>query len=403
MKKIILHIDMDAFFASVEQKTFPFLRNKPIGVCGNPRGRSVIASASYEAKRLGVKSGMMQKESKRLCPEIIFVPINPAKYEDTACRIIAIFKEFTDLVEVFSIDEAFLDVTNTSHLFGGPERIGKLIKENIYKEFGLTCSVGIAPNKLLAKFASGKNKPDGLLRIKEEEIPKILEDLPVQELCGIGPKITERLVKLGIKTCGELGRTPTNILVANFGIIGNKLKNMGLGIDDSFVSAYWYDPFAKSIGHSLTLDYDTDDLNLIKKYLLALSEQVGRRLRRDNYQGRTITIVLRYADFTTFSKQKSLRVHLDDGYRIYQVGYKLFIRLYRPSQKIRLLGIRVSNLVKGIDQLPFNYCSLTPALDILNDRYGEWTIGRGTAMNLKTGPRVISPSWPRFAQPMRRI
>ncbi len=259
----ILHIDMDAFFASVEQRTFPFLRNKPIAVCGSPAGRSVVASASYEAKARGVKSGMNLSAAKKCCPDLLLVQCNPAKYNDTAERIISILIQFTDLVEVFSIDEAFLDVTYTLHLFGSSEAIARQIKEAIYQELGLTCSIGIAPNKLLAKYASDHCKPNGLLRINSADIPKLLEHLPVTKLCGIGERLALRLRQLGITTCGDLAKCPTAILVQHFGQNGIKLKNMGLGYDPSPVRsvANGFKSTAKSVGHSRTLDSDTNDLD----------------------------------------------------------------------------------------------------------------------------------------------
>jgi DNA polymerase IV len=394
--KEILHLDMDAFFASVEQRTFPFLRDKPIAVCGDPDGRSVVSSASYPAKALGVKSGMNLYEARQRCPDILFVPLNPAKYSDTAERIINILIQFTDLVEVFSIDEAFLDVTDTVHLFGSSEAIARQIKDEIYREMGLTGSIGIAPNKLLAKYASDQCKPNGLLRIKPEEIPKLLEDVPATELCGIGKKTAERLNKLGITTCGDLAKCSINILVQHFGKNGIRLKDMGLGFDPSPVLPYWFKCDAKSVGHSCTMDSDTNDPAVIKHLLWELSEQVARRLRRDNYQGKTVTLVLRYADFTTFSSQKSVKEFINEGNRIYEIGFDLFRNLYQPPRKVRLLGVSVSNLIKGITQLSLldqAAKDTLPALDKLNDKHGEFVVRRSVLADSPAGPRVISPSW----------
>lgn len=388
----ILHLDMDAFFASVEQKTFPFLRGKPIGVCGE--GRTVIASASYEAKACGVKSGMNLYEAKRCCPNLVLVPLNPAKYIDTAKRIISILLQFTDLVEIFSIDEAFLDVTNTAHLFGGAEAIAYKLKDEIGKELGLTCSIGIAPNKLLAKYASDQCKPNGLLRIKKEAIQNLLNDLPVNKLCGIGERLTLRLKQLGILTCSDLANCPIKILLKNFGKNGIRLKNMGMGFDPSPVLSYWQKSDAKSIGHSCTLDSDTSDLMVLRHLLWRLSEQVARRLRQGGYQGRTVTLVLRYSDFTTLSRQKSIKEFIDDGRRIYGVSFKLFNYLYQPPRKVRLLGIAVSNLIKGIQQLSLIEPKLPiKTLDNLNDRHGEFTVRRSILSTMSSEPKVIAPSW----------
>ncbi len=396
-ERTVLHIDMDAFFASVEQQVFPFLRGKPIGVCGDPDGRTVIAAASYEAKRRGVKTAMTLAEAKKLCPEIILVPGNPARYVDTSVRILAFYTTFTDLVEVFSIDEAFLDVTNTAHLFGGAESIARSIKTWLKQQFGLTCSVGIAPNKLLAKLVGDMHKPDGLAVVSQSEVASLLEHLPVQKLCGIGEKTAARLAQLGIRTCGELGRHDEQALVAAFGINGSRLKRMGQGADESPVMPYYHEPVTKSMGHSITLEHDTKDMAIIQRHLLQLSEQVGRRLRKDNYAGRTVSLVLRYSDFSTFIKQHSLPGYLDDGHRIYQVGLKLFAKLYQPPRLIRLLGISVSNLVRELKQEAIfpdhRHGSLFDSVDTLNSRYGEFSVARAKLLERNLVPRVIAPSW----------
>ncbi len=396
-ERVVMHVDMDAFFASVEQQTFPFLRGKPIGVCGDPDGRTVIAAASYEAKRRGVKTAMTIPEARKLCPEIILVSGHPAKYVDTSTRILALYAMFTDLVEVFSIDEAFLDITQTAHLFHGPKAIAISIKAYIKEHFGLTCSIGIAPNKLLAKLSGEMHKPDGLTITSQCEVAALMEDLPVQELCGIGPKTQEKLNRLGIKTCGELGRYPEKQLNGIFGINGSHLKRMGQGNDENPVLPYVHEPATKSMGHSFTLDKDTRDLAEIRRHLLQLSEQVGRRLRKDNFAGRTVSLVLRYADFSTFIKQHSLKQYIDDGLRIHQVGMKLFGELYQPPRLVRLLGISVSGLVRDLKQTTAfensRAGSLFESLDSVNDKYGEFSVARARLQERTPAPRVISPSW----------
>ena len=396
-ERVVMHIDMDAFFASVEQQTFPFLRGKPIGVCGDPDGRTVIAAASYEAKHRGVKTAMTIPEAKKLCPEIILVSGDPAKYVDTSTRILAFYATFTDLIEVFSIDEAFLDVTQTAHLFHDPEAIAGSIKAYLKEHFGLTCSIGIAHNKLLAKLSGEMHKPNGLTTVRQCEVAALMETLPVQELCGIGPKTQEKLNRLGIKTCGELGRYTEKQLTGIFGINGSRLKRMGQGLDDGPVLPYFHEPATKSMGHSFTLDKDTRDLAEIHRHLLQLSEQVGRRLRRDSFAGRTVSLVLRYADFSTFIKQHSLKNYIDDGLRIHQVGMRLFEELYQPPRLVRLLGISVSGLVRDMKQITAfensRAGSLFESLDAVNDKYGEFSVARARLQERTPGPRVISPSW----------
>ena len=264
-------------------------------------------------------------------------------------------------------------------------------------QFGLTCSAGIAPNKLLAKLSGEMHKPDGLTIVHQSEVAALMESLPVQELCGIGPKTQEKLNRLGIKTCGELGRYPEKQLTGIFGINGTHLKRMGQGVDESPVLPYFHEPATKSMGHSFTLDKDTRDLAEIQRHLLQLSEQVGRRLRRESFAGRTVSLVLRYADFSTFIKQHSLKGYIDDGLRIYQTGMKLFEELYKPPRLVRLLGISVSNLVRDLKQTTVfenpRAGSLFESVDAVNNKYGEFSVARARLQERSPGPRVIPPSW----------
>jgi DNA polymerase IV len=224
--RIILHLDMNAFFASVEQQANPGLRGKPIAVIGS-NGRTVITTASYEARKFGVKTGMAIWEARRQCPQIILVVGDNCKYTYTSSRIFKMMLDYTPLVEVFSIDEAFLDVTHSLKIFGSPERIAYLLKARIKQSFGLTCSIGIGPNKLLAKLASDMKKPDGLTIIRPDEVLQVIDPLPIKDLCGIGSRTERHLNLLGIKTCGDLGRFPVDILKRKFGVTGQHLHDMG--------------------------------------------------------------------------------------------------------------------------------------------------------------------------------
>jgi DNA polymerase-4 len=398
--RTVLHVDMDAFFAAVEQQTYPFLRGKPVGVCGDPDGRTVVAAASYEAKRRGVKTAMTVPEARRRCPEIVLVGGDPAKYIDTSVRLLAIYAQYTDLVEVFSIDEAFLDVTASAHLRGGAEAVARAIKSDVRRRFGLTCSIGIAPNKLVAKFASDWAKPDGLTVIPPGELPALLARTPIEALCGIGPKTRETLNQLGITTCAELGCYPERQLVALFGVNGAKLSRMGRGEDSSPVQACCHETPAVSMGHSLTLARDTHDPTVIRRHLLQLAEQVGRRLRRDRYSGRTVAIVIRYSDFTTRVRRRSLRSHTDDGHRLYTTGMKLFDELYETGRDVRLLGISLSGLVRDLPPAGLFDSPDVPgddvflrAADLVNDRFGEFTVARARLTHRARGPGIIAPSW----------
>ncbi len=396
--KNIIHIDMNAFFASVEQRADPALRGKAIAVVGSER-RGVILSPSYEARAFGVKTGMMYWEARKACPDIILVSADPAKYSYTCERLIEIWKTFTPLVELFSIDEAFLDVTGCDALFGDPVRIAVKIKELIWLETGLTCSIGIGPNKLLAKLGSDMLKPDGLVLISPDDIMEVLEDLPVKELCGIGPNLTRHLAAMGVHTCGDLGRAPLRWLTSRFGIIGERLRNMGLGMDDDPVEPMKLreEGEAKSMGHSMTLDEDCSDTAIIERHILQLSEKVGRRLRRGLYSGRTVSLVLRYSDFHTCQKQQRLRRAVNHGLDIYAAAQGI-LRETELLQPVRLVGVSVSSLERKVVQMPLFVDErkrkfIAEAMDEINNRYGEFTVTWGTLIERYRHTRVISPAW----------
>jgi len=395
-QRIILHIDMNAFFASVEQQANPELRGKPIAVIGAAK-RTVITTCSYEARAFGVKTGMNAWEARQLCPQLIFVVGNNRKYTYTSTQIINIMREYTPQVEVFSIDEAFLDVTGSLALFGSPERIAHLIKARIRHQFGLTCSIGIAPNKLLAKLASDMQKPDGLTILTPEKVPEVLERVPIRDLCGIGAKTGKQLAALGIRTCGELGRFPVQILKRKFGVTGVRLSEMGRGVDDAPVVPEAEAEEVKSVGHSTTLDRDISDPGEIRMYLLQLSEMVGRRARRYQVAGKTVTVTVRYPDFTTFSRQESRPGHTNNSDEIFQAALKILegIELEQP---VRLLGVKISNLRQQQEQLPLlaedrKKALLANAMDQVNNRFGEFSVTFGSLLGNEGGAKVISPAW----------
>ena len=395
-ERIILHIDMNAFFASVEQQSNPELRGKPIAVIGAAK-RTIITTCSYEARAFGVKTGMNSWQARQVCPDLIFVVGNNRKYTYTSTQIIMIMREYTPLVEVFSIDEAFLDVTGSLSLFGSAERISHLIKARIKEQFGLTCSVGIAPNKLLAKLASDMQKPDGLTIIAKDRIAQVLERVPIQDLCGIGAKMHQQLSKFGIKTCGELGRFPVEVLKRNFGITGERLHYMGLGIDDSPVVPDEEAEEVKSVGHSTTLDKDITERQDILRYLLQLSEMVGRRARKYKVAGRTLTLTVRYADFTTFSRQQSGSCHTNNSEDIYKAAVQI-LQGIELTQPIRLLGVKISSLSSHTEQLPLFPAELKKALiagamDEVNNRFGDFAVTFGSLLGRDSGSKVISPAW----------
>ena len=398
MDRVILHIDMNAFFASVEQQANPALQGKPVAVVGSGH-RTVITTASYEARGFGVKTGMAIWEGKRACPELIIVVGDNKKYTHASRQIIAMMRQYTPLVEVFSIDEAFLDITHSHALFGPPETIAHQLKTRISHELGLTCSVGIAPNKLLAKLASDMQKPDGLTMIAPDQIKTVLESVAIGDLCGIGRKLERQLNLLGIRNCGQLGRFPVEILSKKFGIIGPRLKQMGQGIDDSPVLATDEDEQVKSIGHSMTLHKDIDTRDETLRYLLQLAEMVGRRARRYGVTGRTVSIYIRFADFfTNIQKQITLNSYINLSDAIYKVAVRLLDSM-DINQPIRLLGICLSNL-EYQEQQPSLFAEerkkeqLAKAMDMVNDRFGDFKVTFGSMLNTEEkGSHVISPAW----------
>lgn len=399
--RLIMHVDMNAFFASVEQQNKPELRGKPIAVIGSAK-RTVITTSSYEARAFGVKTGMNTWEARQKCPHIIFVVGDNRKYTWTSSQIIKLLHQFTPLVEVFSIDEAFLDVTGSMSLFGSAERIAHLMKAEIKHHFGITCSIGIAPNKLLAKLASDMQKPDGLTIIRPEEISRVLDRVPAKDLCGVGNKTARQLTLYGISTCGDLGRFPVDILKKRFGIIGEQLSRMGRGMDDSPVIPSDDAEEVKSVGHSMTLEKDIEARQDILKFLLQLSEMVGRRARRYNVWGKTITLSIRYADFDTWvGKQETLRNYINQSEDIYKAAVAILDSLVL-MQPVRLLGVRLSNLRYESNQLPLfpeerKKAQLVNAMDEVNDKFGNFSITFGSLLDGEKakdkGSHVISPAW----------
>jgi DNA polymerase-4 len=392
MKHIIL-VDMDAFFASVEQQSNPALRGKPIGVVGRGK-RTVITTASYEARAFGVKTGMTVPEALKLCPHLIIVEGNNAKYTYTCQRLSELYQRYTPSVEVYSVDEAFLDVTGSAHLFGGPEKLAKRIKEDIRKLFGLKATVGIGHNRLVAKMAAELSKPDGLRRITPEEVPEVWKSLPVEQLWGVGPALARRLNALGIKTAYELGRTPLTVLKAHFGLTGVHLKALGLGLDPSERHCQ---QGPRTIGHSTTLPRDIEDEKEIKQVILRLSEMVGSRARRHGYEGRTVVLTVRSSSFTTITRRRTLNAYTNDTHIIYQRALEIFKEI-DLSEPVRLLGVALSGLRPVADQpvlLPEieRKRRLLRTLDRINDKHGAFTVcWAGTVTDLFHSG-VISPAW----------
>ncbi|MFH1752653.1 MAG: DNA polymerase IV [Candidatus Omnitrophota bacterium] len=394
--RTIIHIDMDAFFAAVEERDDPSLKGKAIGVIG-ANTRTVLVTASYEARKYGVKTGMNVPEAKAACPHILLVRANHEKYTKICGQIVEMLDGFSPLVEIFSIDEFFVDAAGLSKIFGPPLEMADKIKRRIKDETGLTASVGIGPNKLIAKLASDMCKPDGIKYIKAAEVSKTLKDLPVEELCGIGRSTKNALRLMNIKSCGELGRTKQSILTDRFGVVGEKLFLMGRGIDDSPVMPFRKGAKEKSMGHSMTLTRDISDKKELLKHLLRLSDMVGTRLRRQGMTGNTVSVTIRYKSFKTFQKQKSIEMPTSSTKVIFGV-VKHIINSLKLAEPVRLVGVSVQNLRESFPVLSLfkedeKPGKLDKARDTINNIFGTDTIQFASIIDLKSPDKVISPSW----------
>ncbi|MBI5166320.1 MAG: DNA polymerase IV [candidate division NC10 bacterium] len=383
----IIHVDMDAFFASIEEMDNPSYKGKPVIVGADPKkgkGRGVVSACSYEARKFGIHSAMPISWAYRLCPQGIYLPVRMERYQEVSERIFQILGRYTDLVEPVSIDEAFLDVTGATRLFGPAEEIAKRIKEEIRHGLGLVASVGVASNKFTAKVASDLGKPDGFVVVKEGEERAFLEDLPLSRLWGVGPKTEERLKALGLKTIGELARKPEVELVSTFGKLGSHLWRLSNGIDDSPVTP---EAEVRSIGAETTFEEDTDDPAFLRRTLLQLSDRVAERLRGEGYKGRTVTLKLRYQDFTTLTRSFTLPGPISAGSDVYREALKLLEKIPLASRRVRLLGVSVSKLEalaqESPGQLPLfpvgdRKGRLEGAVDAIRSRFGEEAIGRAS-------------------------
>lgn len=397
MERLIFHVDVNAFFASVEQRDNPALAGKPVAVAGAGK-RTVILTASYEARAFGVRTGMRVPDALNRCPQLLLVPAHNEKYVRASERILVILRSFSPDVEVFSIDEAFVDMTGSAHLFGGPLEAARRMKARIRNDLGLTCSVGIAPTRVLAKLAGDLQKPDGLVWLKPAEIAARLKDLDVGMLWGVGPKGRTHLAAMGIRTIGELAACPQATLAARFGKYGEYLYEVSHGLDAAPVVRVEDEPDAKSVGHSLTLSKDVHTKPDLSKYLLQVSEEVARRMRRGGYSGRTVAVTLRYSTFETRTRRATLKAVTQEGKRIYGAAAELLERWPLKPLGVRLVGVAVSHLVRDNPQpllLPADEKErrLNTAMDAINDRFGEFTLKRAEVPAREAVKRPIPPSW----------
>ena len=347
--RAILHVDMDAFYASIEQRENPELRNRPVIVGGSPQGRGVVAAASYEARKFGVHSAMPAARALRLCPNAIFVKPRIGFYAEVGHQVRHILGRYTPLVEPLSLDEAFLDVTGSRQLYGTAEEIGRRIKREIREELNLVASVGIAPNKFLAKIASDLEKPDGFTVVSPDRVAEFLDPLPIRRLWGVGKQSESRLKAFGVETIGDLKKIPAETLTESFGEkLGHHLLQLSSGHDDRAVIP---DHEAISISHETTFAQDLTDREILRAVLQQLTDQVARRLRRQSALAGTVQLKVRYADFQTYTRSLTLSQPTDVTRELWEAARKLFEeRLPDRPLKIRLIGMGVSHLDRGKKQ-----------------------------------------------------
>jgi DNA polymerase-4 len=339
-ERTILHVDLDAFFAAVEQRDRPELRGRPVIVGGAPGSRGVVSAASYEARRFGVHSAMSLREAARRCPDGVFVPVRGRRYQAASREVMTVLRRFTPLVEPISIDEAFLDVTGSRALFGDGESIARAIKAALRDEVGLTASVGVATTKLVAKIASDLRKPDGLVVVAPGDEAAFLAPLPISRLWGVGDKTAAVLADYRVRTIGDLASLPPDLVTRRFGKHGAALVERARGLDADPV--HEGDP-AKSVGHEHTFDVDTSDPEVIERTLLAMADGVAGRLRSAGVRASTVAVKIRDSSFRTISRQRTLAEPTDLTEPIFRAA----LELARPEVRgirVRLLGVTASNL-----------------------------------------------------------
>lgn len=388
MDRAVIHIDMDAFFASVEQRDHEAYRGLPVIVGGAKEGRGVVSTASYEARKFGVHSAMPMQEAVRRCPQAIFLPVDMALYRSVSRQIMAIFQEYTPLVEAISLDEAFLDVTGSRKLFGSEEVIARTIKKRIWEELQLTASVGIANNKFLAKLASEMDKPDGFYIIRPEDMAEKVWPLSIKKMMGVGTKTEELLQSFRITTIGQLAQADPLLLERLLGKQGRLLSELAHGIDLRPVEP---ERIAKSIGRETTFQQDITERYTLETVLMDLCDDVAHSLRSNHFRGKTVTLKLRNRDFKTLTRAETLPGYTSSFEPIYEAICRLLRANYREGTPIRLIGLSVSHLEKEqnvVEQMDLfgaveefhRKDPLDQVLDQLNNKYGRQTVKRARQM-----------------------
>ena len=381
----ILHVDMDAFYASVEQRDNPDLRGKPL-VVGGGSNRGVVAAASYESREFGIRSAMPMREARRRCPDLLQVPPRMSHYKAVSTQVFDVFREFTPIVEGLSLDEAFLDVTASVSLFGEATGMAKAIKARILERTSLTASVGVAPNKLVAKIASDLDKPDGLVVVPPEQVGDILDPLPAAVIPGIGRVTLQKLQNAGIETIRDLRTAPDGTLRQLFGRYAHRMRDRASGIDDRPVASSRVD---KSISAEQTFGDDLVDTAALDAKLLALTERVAARIRAKELAAGKVTIKIRQADFTTFTRQCTLTPPSNGTDQIYAAARRLLHDWQRehPDTPLRLIGVGGGKFAPALQQDLFGSPEPAPAnaldqaVDDVRERFGDAALGRARSLD----------------------
>jgi len=406
--RTILHADLDAFFAAVEQRDNPALRGKPVVVGGGgPTDRGVVSTASYEARKFGIRSAMPLRTAGALCPHAIFVPVDGAKYSAVSKQVMAIFRRFSPLVEPLSIDEAFLDLTGTEQLLGSGAAAAKQLKRAVHDETQLTVSVGVASNRLVAKIASDLRKPDGLVVVDRGNEAEFLRPLAIDRLWGVGAKTRQQLAEFGVTTIGDLAALPEDVLVRRFGSHGRDLALRARGVGETVVGGH---EAAKSVSQEHTYDVDTADWEILEQSLLALSEGVAGRLRATNVVAGTIAVKIRNSAFETITRQRTLHEPTDMGDVIWRTAVQLTRREVR-GQRIRLLGVAASGLAEQQQMSLFESEGsaddrrrrATEAADAVRRKFGSKSIRRARLLDASVrAPFELDPRRLPIVDPDRR-
>jgi DNA polymerase-4 len=385
-RRYILHLDVDAFYASVEEIFDPSLKDKPVIVGARPEQRGVVASASYAARAFGVRSAMPTAQALRLCPQAIVLPPRHKVYREYSAQMMAILSEYSPLIEPLSMDEAFLDVTGCQARWGSPEELAHQVQGRLEVELGLSASIGLAANKLVAKIASGLEKPRGFVVVPHGREAEFLAPLPVEKLWGVGEVTARSLHEMGVFTIGQLAQLPAAQLEARFGRRGRDLYRQARGMDDSPVVT---EREEKSLSREVTFAEDIGDRQVLRKTLLSLSEDVARRLRKQGLQGRTVKLKLRYADFSTLTRQVTMDVPTDLEQVVFDQAVRLLEKAWDKRRKVRLIGVGVSKFELQERQLSLfegtgggkveKLRRLSQAVDRIREKYGDEAIRRASS------------------------